>query len=237
MIIGTIDTADNLLIKKFSEEDKLTHKQDIRKDRNGNDLPSARRVRTTLQSDGRVVDKHDFTIAAYHYLEFIHRDVSILNGPRDYLVYRQYCCLPEGQLDRRCKPIPVPNDDPYLRVTDIRCMNFSRAETFQDNGCVNETISPEQINFQTPVIDLSTIYGVDEKGLDSVRLYKHGLLKLEYRDFRNVPLANLTSNPVDPISGLAMSTPQLLGNITTLGRLLQNSTALGQIKGLGDLEV
>lgn len=64
----------------------------------------------------------------------------------DYLVYRQYCCQPEGRLDRRCKPIPVPNDDPYLRVTDIRCMNFSRAETFQNNGCVNETINPEQVN-------------------------------------------------------------------------------------------
>lgn len=92
-----------------------------------------------------------------------------------------------------------------------------------------------QINFQTPTIDLSTIYGVDERGLDSVRLYKNGLLKLEYRDFRHVPLANLTSNPVDPITGLAMSTPQLLGNITRLGELLQNFTALGQIKGLGNL--
>lgn len=71
-----------------SNKGYVTDKQDIRKDRNGNDLPSARRVRTTLQSDGRVADKHDFTTAAYHYLEFIHRDVSILNGPSKIYIMR-----------------------------------------------------------------------------------------------------------------------------------------------------
>lgn len=41
------------------------------------------------------------------------------------------------------------------------------------------------------MIDLSTIYGVDEDGLAKVRAEKHGLLKLERRNHREVPL-NLT---------------------------------------------
>lgn len=40
----------------------------------------------------------------------------------------------------------MPEDDPYLKVTDIRCLNFSRAETFQDSGCTPEIILPEQVS-------------------------------------------------------------------------------------------
>lgn len=53
-----------------------------------------------------------------------------------------------------------------------------------------------QINFQTPVIDLSTIYGVDEEALREVRKYEHGLLILEKRQNRYVP-KNLTFNELD----------------------------------------
>ncbi|KAI5646889.1 peroxidase domain-containing protein [Phthorimaea operculella] len=163
-------------------------KKDLRRSKKGFPLPPARKVRTELQTTGRVVDKLTFNIAVPHFLEFIGRDVSALNGPRDYLRKRQNCCLSAGEKDARCRPIRVPEDDPYLKVTDIRCLNFSRAETFQDAGCTPETIPPEQINFQTPLIDLSTIYGVDEKALDSVRVYEHGLLKLERKGERYLPL-------------------------------------------------
>ncbi|XP_026330347.1 peroxidase-like [Hyposmocoma kahamanoa] len=167
--------------------------QDIRMNRKGAPLPTARKVRTALQSTGRVDDKHTFNVAAVHFLEFIGKDVSVLNGPLDYIRNRQHCCQPEGKADRRCAPIRVPEDDPYLKVTDIRCLNFSRAETFQDAGCAPETIYPEQINFQTPSLDLSTIYGVDEMSSKQVRAYKHGLLNLESRRERYVPL-NIINN-------------------------------------------
>ncbi|KAG6441810.1 hypothetical protein O3G_MSEX001969 [Manduca sexta] len=168
------------------------NKRLIRKNKNGEELPSARKVRTELETTGRIEDRYMFNIATYHMLEFIQRDISLLNGPLDYLRKRQYCCKPAGEADPRCIPIRVPDNDPYLKVTDIRCLNFSRAETFQDMGCTPDTIHPEQINYQTPLIDLSTIYGVDNKTAASIRKGKHGFITLERRGERHVPPANMT---------------------------------------------
>lgn len=54
------------------------------------------------------------------------------------------CCQTEGKTDPRCIPIAVADDDPYLRVSDIRCLNLSRAESFQDSGCI-EGNTPEKV--------------------------------------------------------------------------------------------
>ncbi|KOB76072.1 Oxidase/peroxidase [Operophtera brumata] len=165
---------------------ELPPDRDIRMNKRGKPLPSARRVRTSLQTTGRV-DKSRFTAAVAHYFEFIHRDVSFLNGSRDYLRNRQYCCQEAGKSDPRCIPISVPKNDPYLKVTDIRCLNFSRAQTFQESGCTPEIVPPEQINFQTPLLDLSTIYGVDKAALAKIRKGEYGMLILEKRNQRYVP--------------------------------------------------
>ncbi|XP_013137679.1 PREDICTED: peroxidase-like [Papilio polytes] len=165
---------------------------DVRLSKNGKPLPSARQVRTFLQSTGRVTDKITFNVAAVHYLDFINRDVSVLFEPIDYLTKGKDCCHQTEAKDPRCMPIEVPDNDPYLKVTDIRCLNFSRAETFQDIGCLSETMLPEHINLQTPLIDLSTIYGVDERSMNLVRKWENGLLLMEERKGRNVPLVNLT---------------------------------------------
>lgn len=55
--------------------------RDMRMNKHGEPLPSARKVRTTLQTTGRVEDRKVFTAAVPIMLEFIHRDVSLLNGP------------------------------------------------------------------------------------------------------------------------------------------------------------
>ncbi|CAH0673901.1 unnamed protein product [Spodoptera exigua] len=102
----------------------------IRMNRHNKPLPSARKVRTELHTTGRVEDKFTFNVAAVHMMEFIHRDISAMDGP--------------WEKDPRCIPIHVPHHDPYLKVTDIHCLNFSRAETFQDAGCTPEIILPEQ---------------------------------------------------------------------------------------------
>ncbi|CAG9787318.1 unnamed protein product [Diatraea saccharalis] len=131
----------------------------IRKDRNGKSLPSARKVRTELHSTGRVIDHVNFNAAAVTFLDFINRDISVVDGILDYLRRRQYCCEERGKLDYRCAPIHIPHDDPYLRI-----------------------------NFQTPVLDLSTIYGEDEEALKKIRKYQYGLINEEIRMNRRVPL-------------------------------------------------
>ncbi|KAL0881565.1 hypothetical protein ABMA27_001396 [Loxostege sticticalis] len=169
------------------------HMGGLRENKNGGPLPSARKVRTALQSTGRVVDKVTFNTAAAAFLELINVDVSLVNGPLDYLRKRTYCCKPEGTKDPRCAPIPVPHDDPYLRSTGIHCMNYSRIETFHDLGCDSKDTMPEQVNLQTPLLDLSTIYGVDEESLKGIRMYEHGFLREEKRRERYGPL-NETRN-------------------------------------------
>ncbi|GBP54963.1 Peroxidase [Eumeta japonica] len=165
----------------------------IRVSASGEPLPSARRVRTALLHTGRVVD-NNFNIAALQFAGFSAADVSFVDGVLDYIFSRTYCCEPEGQADPRCVPIAVPDDDPYLRVTDIRCLNFSRAQTFQDSGCIPTTLPPEQINFQTPTLDLSIVYGVNDEALALVRGSEKGLLRMEIRNNRYVPPGDATSD-------------------------------------------
>lgn len=67
--------------------------RDIRMNRGGEPLPSARKVRTELHSTGRVEDKVTFNAAAVHMLEFINRDISIMDGPRKMPLWYLYYYL------------------------------------------------------------------------------------------------------------------------------------------------
>ncbi|CAK1543936.1 unnamed protein product [Leptosia nina] len=159
----------------------------IRGGKNGQPLPSPRFVRTSLtQATKFVLDKSILNAAALHFVELVRRDLSTLNGAVDSL--DRNCCKTKDVPDPRCIAIQVDNDR-YLE--GIRCLNYSRAETFQDLGCTND-VPPAQINYQTPLLDLSIIYGTEEKSQETTRSYKNGLLKLEMRDNRFVPVNNGT---------------------------------------------
>lgn len=80
-----------------------------------------------------------------------------------------------------------------------------------------------QINFQTSRLDLSTIYGVDEKALQKVRLYEHGLLNLERRGERYVP-QNITNNATEFISNLTQTAPAPSGVVAVVQPILLNLT-------------
>lgn len=54
----------------------------------------------------------------------------------NYLIEKTDCCTPAGENDPKCMPIYVPKDDPYLRHTGVRCMNLTRAQSFQEIGCI-----------------------------------------------------------------------------------------------------
>lgn len=52
----------------------------------GDELPSARKVRTMLQTTGRVVDRN-FNMAAVHFAGFVAIDSSAVNGICKLLLY------------------------------------------------------------------------------------------------------------------------------------------------------
>ncbi|CAF4820648.1 unnamed protein product [Pieris macdunnoughi] len=156
------------------------NQNEIRRSKTGEQLPSARKVHTSLNVATKyVLDRSNLNAAAIHFMELVRQDLSSSNGPLDSL--KRNCCTEKA--DPRCIPIQVDND-PHLQ--GIHCLNFSRAETFQDLGCTHD-ITPAQINYQTPLLDLSLIYGVEETSQKG-RLYKDGLLKSNKAGHRELPL-------------------------------------------------
>lgn len=58
------------------------------------------------------------------------------------------CCVGNAPnlANPSCIPIPVPQDDPYLRKTGVRCMNLTRVTTFQETGCLPNTLPAERVS-------------------------------------------------------------------------------------------
>ncbi|KAI5643980.1 peroxidase domain-containing protein [Phthorimaea operculella] len=157
-----------------------------RKAKSGADLPLARKVRTTLLSEGKVPDTK-FTQLVTHYWVFMASDIVAPNDTVNYMQDTPYCCLPRGKTDSTCTPNKVPNDDPVHRFDDIRCLNMTRPLSFQTYGCVSKDTTPERINTATPVIDLSNIYGSYETISLNARLNKGGLLRYDEESGRIWP--------------------------------------------------
>ncbi|KAJ0179666.1 hypothetical protein K1T71_004257 [Dendrolimus kikuchii] len=150
-----------------------------KKAKSGNNLPLARKLRTSLLADGTVPGQ-TFTQLAVNVWVFATADVVSLHDTVKYIAWKPYCCLPKGKTDRDCVPNQVPHDDRVFRFSDIRCLNLTRPESFQSIGCVPNNTVPERIVSSTPLIDLSVIYGNHLSSLlKKGRLFEKGLLKFE----------------------------------------------------------
>ncbi|KAJ0179668.1 hypothetical protein K1T71_004259 [Dendrolimus kikuchii] len=150
-----------------------------RKTKFGDDLPPARKLRTSLLSDGRVPGQ-TITQLAINVLAFMSADVVSQQDTVKYVTWKPYCCTPKGLTDRDCVPNKVPDDDPVFRFSDIRCLNMTRPESFQSVGCVPNNTVPDRIMSSTPLLDLSVVYGDSIKILNKKgRLFQGGLLKYE----------------------------------------------------------
>ncbi|PZC76461.1 hypothetical protein B5X24_HaOG204523 [Helicoverpa armigera] len=149
---------------------------------NGSELPSARLLRTKILSDGFPED-YQFNTLATHVFVFSIVDVADLTVLLRYAIASD-CCLGNtpNRVNPLCIPIPVPQDDPYLRRTGIRCMNLTRFSTFQEMGCIPNTLPAERYNLPTPLEDLSIVYGYTDARERQIRTYQGGLLKSEERD-------------------------------------------------------
>ncbi|RVE41417.1 hypothetical protein evm_013928 [Chilo suppressalis] len=134
----------------------------------GTPLPNARALRVALVPDGRVPsEKHTHLLT--NMFAAITSDTTSVHDAANYVLVTRTCCLPGGQLDPRCMPIRIPDDDVHLRRSNVRCMNLTRQITYQRLGCVPDTIPPARMSLTTPMIDLSIVYGAEEATMNSGR--------------------------------------------------------------------
>ncbi|XP_063821139.1 peroxidase-like [Ostrinia nubilalis] len=126
--------------------------------KSGNELPLARKVRTTMVSEGNVPDA-DITHLAAHILVFSATDITNTRDTTNYVSWRPHCCQAAGASDTACAPNYVPADDPVHRFSGIRCLNMTKPLTYQTSGCLPNTTVPLRIVDATPTFDLSPVYG------------------------------------------------------------------------------
>ncbi|CAG9789463.1 unnamed protein product [Diatraea saccharalis] len=132
----------------------------LRTAKSGKPLPNARALRVALVPDGRIPN-NKYTNLLTNMAVFITGDSSSVHDTFNYVVLTITCCLPGGELNPRCMPITVPDDDMHLRRSNVRCLNLTRTITYQSLGCIPETLPPERVNLFAPMLDLSHVYGSD----------------------------------------------------------------------------
>nr|XP_037870016.1 uncharacterized protein LOC119629149 [Bombyx mori] len=82
-----------------------------------------------------------------NYNVFIAGDVTSVHDTVNYVAVTTACCSPGGEADPRCLPIRVPDDDVHLRRSNVRCLNLTRAITYQRLGCVSNNVPGERVSF------------------------------------------------------------------------------------------
>ncbi|XP_026331114.1 peroxidase-like [Hyposmocoma kahamanoa] len=175
----TMSPYRRLLSPKFGRGDNF------RPQMSGTPLPSARAVRTSLLSDGRVADKK-WTSQLMGGLLIVTTDSTTVHDIFNYVVFTPTCCV-TGDSDPRCRPIYVPNNDIHLRYSTTRCINLTRPITYQDLGCAPPTLPPERINLAPPQLELSNLYGDTETRMVRGREMRGGRLKTEFVNGKEWP--------------------------------------------------
>ncbi|XP_053622932.1 peroxidase-like [Plodia interpunctella] len=146
--------------------------------KSGNDLPNARKLRIGLLTDARKENKkytHLITNVALQ----ITGDVTSIHDSINYIAITQECCTPAGAQRPECIPILVDEDDLYLRNTDVRCLNLTRAITYQRLGCVPKSVPAERVNTVAPMLELSSLYGHETPAAMRFREMSGGRLRAD----------------------------------------------------------
>jgi peroxidase len=92
------------------------------------------------------------------------------------------CCMEDGSspisslvLHPECFPIEIPENDPFFKSFDQRCMNFVRSMPGPQQTCTFGY--GEQMNQITHFHDASNVYGSHEEDAKDLREFRDGLLK------------------------------------------------------------
>ncbi|CAG9789465.1 unnamed protein product [Diatraea saccharalis] len=161
----------------------------LRTAKSGRALPNARALRVALVPDGRIPNKN-FTHLLTNMIVFVTADSTTVHDTANYVALTTTCCMPGGELDPRCMPIRVPDDDVHLRRSNVRCLNLTRSITYQRLGCTPETLPPERINLNTPMLDLAQVYGSETAKAMNFRERWGGRLKAEKLKGKDWPPGN-----------------------------------------------
>nr|CAD7457603.1 unnamed protein product [Timema tahoe] len=168
----------------------------------GKPLPGARLVSAVLFPDADVPDPK-WTLIAMQWGQIITHDLSQAAGTTQAKAHSTNCCsedkseaIPKEYRDPTCFPIEVLHDDPHYAQHSQQCMNFVRTTTDLSQGCSQPFKPAEQIVAVTHFMDCSIIYGSSKQQTDSLREWKGGRLRMEYRHGKGFPPSSTNKSSV-----------------------------------------
>ncbi|CAH0626859.1 unnamed protein product [Chrysodeixis includens] len=162
----------------------------------GKELTPPRLTRTSMLRQGKSIHP-ELTHLVPGFGIFMFSDVGSAHDTVNMVTRRTNCCEKEHMNDYGCTPNIIPDDDPVLRYTNIRCMNSTRPMTFQEFLCTNNSV-PIPYATGTPSRDFSQIYNPQNLGSDVIRTKSGGLLVTEVEDGKTWPAGGpLTACPLN----------------------------------------
>ncbi|KAJ8932932.1 hypothetical protein NQ314_014310, partial [Rhamnusium bicolor] len=147
--------------------------------KSGRLLPGSRYLSLAFYPDVSIEDELH-TLNVMQYGQIIAHDMSLTDIVP--------CCTEKGQnldsehLPHQCRPIQLSRDDPDYSRENKSCMGFIRTTTDRDRNCSNRNQPAEQLSQVSHYLDLSIVYGNDEKITDQMRQYEYGRLRVEIRN-------------------------------------------------------
>nr|CAD7575755.1 unnamed protein product [Timema californicum] len=168
----------------------------------GKPLPGARLVSAVLFPDADIPDPK-WTLIAMQWGQIITHDLSQAAGTTQAKAHSTNCCsedkaeaIPKEYRDPSCFPIEVLHDDPHYAQHSQQCMNFVRTTTDLSQGCSQPFKPAEQIVAVTHFMDCSIIYGSSKQQTDSLREWKGGRLRMEYRHGKGFPPSSTNKSSI-----------------------------------------
>ncbi|CAG9772543.1 unnamed protein product [Ceutorhynchus assimilis] len=140
----------------------------------GKPLPNARIVSSKIYPEEPREDKV-WTLNTMQFGQSVAHDMSHIYLPNIS------CCAPNNQMlseaPENCISIEILKQDTVYYSHNWTCISITRTITDKDIGCMGERTSVDQISDVNSYLDLSTVYGQDEKTVKKIRSHKGGRLE------------------------------------------------------------
>ncbi|XP_003743011.1 chorion peroxidase [Galendromus occidentalis] len=153
-----------------------------RRARDGSELPNPRKVSFLIHHDVSEKDKRIRTILVA-FGQLLDHDLTLAAPTLDHEKQDIVCCpTPIEKRHPNCLPIEIPDDDPFYKFYNRKCLEFARLLASLRPSC---KLGPRSAsNTLSAYIDAGFIYGSNQEVASRLRTYKNGLMKTTklYRD-------------------------------------------------------